>query len=387
MKFQHHTILGATPGTQRELVSLHFGPTRAAENAIQKIYIQASLHADELPGMLVAHHLRARLQQLEDAGRLQAEIILVPMANPIGLSQSLLHAQLGRFEFQSGENFNRHYPALIEEVASRLGPQLTTDGPTNTGLIRAILRDELSKLQPKRELDSLRITLMRMAFDADVVLDLHCDSEAALHLYCGTPLWPAVEPLARYMGAHATLLATESGDNPFDEACSQIWWQLRNRFAQTHAQCPIEHGCISVTVELRGEVDVRHDLAQHDADNIIRFLVHRGGVTAKQEDKADPFTVKPPELIANATPLAGSETLVAPMGGLLTFLQQPGDIVSAGTVMAHVIDPFTSVVHEVTSSVDGVFYARVRQRLAFAGMSIGKVAGAKAFKTGKLLSA
>ena len=64
----------------------------------------------------------------------------------------------------------------------------------------------------------MRRALMRLACDADVVLDLHCDSDAVLHLYTGTPLWPQCEPLARYMGAYATLLATESGDNPFDEA-------------------------------------------------------------------------------------------------------------------------------------------------------------------------
>ena len=41
-------------GTQRTLTSFHFGTAGTGEKA----YIQASLHADELPGMLVAHHLR-----------------------------------------------------------------------------------------------------------------------------------------------------------------------------------------------------------------------------------------------------------------------------------------------------------------------------------------
>ena len=54
MQIQHHALISPAPGTQRELVSLHYGQPGGAAKA----YIQASLHADELPGMLVAHHLR-----------------------------------------------------------------------------------------------------------------------------------------------------------------------------------------------------------------------------------------------------------------------------------------------------------------------------------------
>ncbi|MGS0759400.1 succinylglutamate desuccinylase, partial [Roseateles sp. GG27B] len=68
------------------------------------------LHADELPGMLVAHHLRLKLGALQTAGQVLGEIILVPMANPIGLSQFHLYTHQGRFEATTGENFNRHYP-------------------------------------------------------------------------------------------------------------------------------------------------------------------------------------------------------------------------------------------------------------------------------------
>jgi hypothetical protein len=35
-----------------------------------------------------------------------------------------------------------------------------------------------------------------LAIDADLVLDLHCDGEAALHLYTTPGCWPALQPLA-----------------------------------------------------------------------------------------------------------------------------------------------------------------------------------------------
>ncbi|MCB1635644.1 MAG: succinylglutamate desuccinylase/aspartoacylase family protein, partial [Xanthomonadales bacterium] len=69
MQSRRHSLTPASPGTQRELLSLHFGPTDRG----RKVYIQASLHADELPGMLVAHHLRRQLSRLEAAGALQGE--------------------------------------------------------------------------------------------------------------------------------------------------------------------------------------------------------------------------------------------------------------------------------------------------------------------------
>jgi predicted deacylase len=66
------------------------------------------------------------------------------------------------------------------------------------------------------------------------VLDLHCDNEAVLHIYSGTPLAAAIAPLSALMQSHATLLTTESGGEPFDEACSRLWWELAQHFATRH---------------------------------------------------------------------------------------------------------------------------------------------------------
>ena len=66
-----------------QLTSFHYG----AAGGGKKVYIQASLHADEVPAMLVAHVLRRELERLDAEGRVRGEIMLVPAANPIGLSQ------------------------------------------------------------------------------------------------------------------------------------------------------------------------------------------------------------------------------------------------------------------------------------------------------------
>ena len=374
MKKIHHTLASTYLGTQRDIVSFHYGDS--AGGGKEKIYIQASLHADELPGMLVAHHLRLRLAALEAAGKLNGEIVVVPIANPLGLSQTMLHSQIGRFDLASGENFNRHYPALLSLIGESLENKLTADAVKNKQVVREAMRESLSANPPTTELGAMRHVLLTLACDADVVLDLHCDSDATLHLYTGTPLWPQCEPLARYLGATATLLATESGDNPFDEACSQTWWQLAEKY---EGRFPIPLACLSVTVELRGQGDVTHRQAAIDADAILAYLVHRGVILG-----ASPAL---PALIAEATPLAGSEPIDAPMSGIVVFLKNPGERVKAGDAIVEIIDPLSGEVRTVKCRTDGIMYARENRYFASAGMRLAKVAGKSAFRTGKLLSA
>ena len=93
--------------------------------------------------MLTAHHLRRQLAALEAAGRIVGEVILVPMANPIGLSQHVLHSHLGRFELTTGENFNRHYPDQIEAVATAVESHLGPDPAANVKLLRTALRQAI----------------------------------------------------------------------------------------------------------------------------------------------------------------------------------------------------------------------------------------------------
>ena len=371
MQLTRHPLLSPAPGTQRELVSLQFGQPGAP-----KAYIQASLHGDELPGMLVAHHLRLQLAELEAAGQITGEIVLVPMANPIGMSQFLLHAHLGRFELMTGENFNRHYPDQIAAVAAEVEPLLGSDPAANVAVLRRALKAAVLAAPVDTELQSQRRTLLGLSCDADIVLDLHCDAQAVMHLYTETPCWPDCEPLARFLRSRVTLLAQDSGDNPFDEACSQVWWKWKQHFGD---RFPIPQACLSVTVELRGATDVTHELAAADARHIIDFLRWRGLIAGDKPAL--------PEAVGEARPLAGSMPIKSPVAGVLTFLKDVGTEVKAGEVLAHVIDPITAEVTELKSPVDGLFFARDFLRFANAGMRVAKVSGREALRTGKLLGA
>src|SRR5690349_23217564 len=80
------------------LTSFHYGSPGSGK----KVYIQASLHADEVPAMLVAQFLRRELDRLDGEGRIQGEIILVPAANPLGLQQMIQGAPFGRYDLSTG---------------------------------------------------------------------------------------------------------------------------------------------------------------------------------------------------------------------------------------------------------------------------------------------
>lgn len=364
------TLAANSPGTTQTLTVLRFG----TPGARPKAYLQAALHADELPGVLVLAHLRHELEQLEAAGRLRGEIVLVPAANPIGLSQFVLGEHVGRFALGEGGNFNRGYAALANAVAERVAPALGDDAEANVATVRAALRAELAAQAPVKPVAQLKRALLAEAIDADLVLDLHCDSQAVLHIYTLTPQAADFEPLARLMGAQAVLLATDSGDNPFDEACSQVWHDLAARLPGK----PLPMACHAATVELRGETDVDHGLAAQDAQALLGFLTLRGHIEGAAPEL--------PPALCEATPLACSEPIIAPVAGVIAFHHRPGDRVSEGDAIADILDPATGTITTMRTTTSGVMYARCSTRLATPGTRLAKVAGTSIKRTGKLLS-
>ncbi|MFG6449232.1 succinylglutamate desuccinylase/aspartoacylase family protein [Roseateles sp. BYS180W] len=375
MREQRHPLISPVPGTQRELLSLHYGqPGRGP-----KVYIQTSLHADELPGMLTAWHLRQHFNTLEAQGAIRGEVVLVPMANPIGASQWWQQAHLGRFESLSGENFNRHYPAFALAAAQAAQAQLSSsDAAHNVSVLRQALKAQVAAYRPHTELQSLRRTLYLLACDADIVLDLHCDAQSLMHLYTTPACWPQCEALAADLQAPLTLLAEESGDHPFDEACSGPWQQWQQHFNGEHVRFPIPQACMSTTVELRGQHDVNHELARQDAQALLHYLARRGVLD---------LTPPPLPSAGQARPLAGCEFVETPVGGVLAYVCELGREVQAGECLAHVIDPLSGVLTEIVAPVDGLFFARDALHLVCAGARIAKVAGRNPTRSGKLLGA
>ena len=373
MQTETLTLLPSTPGVLHRLTMHRFGtPGRGP-----KATIQAALHADETPALLVAQRLKAALTALETQGAVLGEVVLVPLANPIGLAQQTLGQHQGRFDLRDGLNFNRGYADLGAAVLPVLENRLGGDAEANTRTVRRALLAAAQALPATTPTEDLKRQLLTLAVDADVVLDLHCDAEASLHLYALTPQAALAEELGALMGARAILLATESGEHPFDEACSAPWWRVQQAFPQA----PLPLGCFSTTVELRGQADTRHDWAEQDAQALLAFLQRRGvlGPTA-----GAPGPALPPAA-CEATPLAASETITAPHAGVVVFHREPGSTVAAGEVVADLVCVETGQVQALRSQSAGVLYARMASRWAWPGTRVAKVAGRTLQRTGPLL--
>jgi uncharacterized protein len=369
MQTQFIDLIAPAPGHRCQLQVLRFGQPGVG----RKAYIQAALHADEIPAMLTALHLKDMLRKAHEAGELQGEVVLVPYANPMGLSQHIHGQHHGRFSLSDGVNFNRAFPELGSSIASQLQGQLGSEPASNVQTIRRALKAAADALPAQSSVQDLKRRLLQQAIDADLVIDMHCDSDAVVHLYGLTPQAPALSQLGAQLGARAILLATESGDSPFDEACSRPWLDLQQHFG---AQA-VPLACMSTTVELRGEADVSHALAAQDAQALIDFLIMQGIVRGHASSKAAQ---------CQPTPLSGSEPITAPSAGVIVFHRQSGDEVQAGDAIADIINPDTGTITTLRCQSGGVMYARCSTRWAHAGKRLAKIAGTSLARTGKLLS-
>ena len=356
-------LIGTSPGTARSLLVHRYGK----RGARPKAYLQAALHADEIPAMLALHHLTRLLDEEAAAGGILGEIVLVPYANPIGLAQAVNGAHSGRYNLDGSGNFNRNWPDLGRGLAERLESRLTGDAGRNVALVREALGEAVAGLAPASEMAALRIALIRLAYDADLLLDVHCDDDALLHLYLTPAHWPMAADLAAELGCRAVMLSEDSGGNSFDETFSRPWLELAKRFPDQ----PVPPACLAGTLELRGRPDVSDELAAQDAGALFRSLQRRGYVAGE---------VSPlPELLCEAMPLTATESLKAPAAGILSYTVRPGDRVEAGDRVAWLIDPAAEdparARSEIVAGTDGLVLSSRVDKYVLPGMLVMKIVG------------
>ena len=349
LKTNSITLPSMTPGSQRSISVLRFGKVGARP----KVYMQAAIHANEMPGTMAMHHLMPLLTEADKKGLIQGEIILVPTVNPIGQAQLVGNSHAGRYNLLSYENFNRNWIDLSDAVAERVGKKLGADAEANVRSIRKAAQDILKALQPLNELSTLRVEVQKLSCDADFVLDLHCDIYAALHLFgakndvaTGT-----LSSLAADLGVEAPMY-----NEPYPKALtfsgvnSALWARLAERFPQAN----IPQACMSVTVEMRSQHDVSDALGQSDAQNLFRWLVRQGVVGGK----AAPLK----KLKSAPAPMSGMDVGYSTCTGFLVFHLKPGAKVKKGQAICDVIDPANPNGPKgrttFKSQTDGVLFSR-----------------------------
>lgn len=369
MQTENVPLSGPSPGTTRSLTRHHWGNPHARP----KVYLQAGLHADEMPGPLALFHLMELLDQAEAEGRIAGHVVVVPLANPIGLSEWLLHKPVGRRDLEGANNFNRGYPDLAALAGDALEGKLGTDPVANVVLIRQAFATALAAEKPQTEVDELRLRLIEGSYDADHVLDLHCDHHAVMHHYASSAQSETSELLGRAVGSKLALIEDLSGGNAFDEAHTAPWRALRARFPDH----PIPDPCFATTLEYRGQHDVSDPMAMADAEGLMAFLSGVGVVTG------GPEPLHPP---AETAPLAGALEYFAPIGGIVSWITVPGDQVREGQVLGHVTDAATRRRVEITAPTTGLLFRQELWTSCLKGQGLCHVAGQDPRREGDLLS-
>lgn len=408
MPVQQHSIQlpVMTPGTARSIPWLRFG----RKGARPKAYLQAAIHANEMPGTMALHHLMPMLAAADQEGRIRGEVVVVPAVNPIGHAQLVGNQHLGRYHLLSYENFNRNWIDLAPAVAERLGLLLSRDPPTGRSdahpdsgqaetapeqrgarggsrplgdnlvrLIRRTALEVLAAMTSLQELRTLRVEVQKLSIDADFVLDLHCDISAVMHLFMNGrdfPQGPATRSgpahaLAADLGSRATLY-----NEPFPAALtfSGVHGALWARLAERFPAAEIPQACMACTVEMRGQQDVSHELGRSDALNLLRWLTRQGIVDG------DPGPL--PRLTVPASPMEGMDVGYSPGSGFLAYHARPGTRVREGQAICDVIAPADprgeSARTPVVARTDGVLFSRrLDGSLAWPGMVLFRIAGAK----------
>ncbi|KAB7894888.1 succinylglutamate desuccinylase [Rouxiella sp. S1S-2] len=362
------------PGTRHQLITHRFKGGKNSRSA----YIQAGVHADEHPGLLVIQHLLERLQELDSAGQMLGEVVICPFANPVGLGQNIFGYVTGRFNLANGENFNRNFPDISPAVEELIAKNSDSAAHFTSSEVKKIFEQMLALIPAIDTVTTNKKLLLKEAFRHDIVLDLHCDTSAALHLYSTLHQQERAVLLAGCMGIDTVFLEEQAGGQPFDEAFGKPWKLLTQAGLANPQDCGF-----STSIELRGQADVNDEVARADAEGILQFLAHEGLLTL----------TPPLAELANVEvyPLEGASHLQAPAMGLLVWKKQLGQSVSLGELIAEIV-PIDAVLGTprvpVFSDVDGKIIVQPLFKLVRTGQRVALLAGKTPLthrKTGQLL--
>lgn len=363
-----HLLPWSTLGSEKRLSVFRFGC------GARKVYIQSSLHADELPGMRTAWELKQRLRLLEAEGRLRGTVELVPVANPVGLGQMIQALHQGRFEMSSGRNFNRDFPDLLDAVIDSVGERLGSDPAANVALVRQALRAALDALPP-------RPRNWRACSACSI-------ATPATPTWCSTCIATSRPP--------SISIPCRSNGPP-----SPPWphaWRRRRAARRGVRRRFLRRGLLGAVAAPVAPVSARRAAAGLPGDHRrTRRPGRHHRAAGRGQRRGDPGLPRRAGLrrgrmaggarsLLRRLALRGHRIRPRPAYRRGEFPARPGEWVEAGEPLFQVIDPLADRASTVCAGVSGVLFAIERMRYAQPGLWLAKVAGRQPIRQGRLLS-
>lgn len=331
----------------------------------KKAYLQSNLHGAEISGNAVIYQLIEFLMSL-DSSQLIGEIWLVPVCNPVGVSQRSHHFSPGRYNLYDGEDWNRIFWDFEKQGEDILGfakSHIHLDADTVKANYRKAIAlsfaKELARIKapscrPYSEL--YRYQLQSLCLDADYVLDLHSSTNQSLdYLYC----FSSREESAKAFLLDRGILMDDYDGDAFDEAFLKPWLALEKILAELGSA--IKFDIESWTLELGSGMEIHPESVANGLRGIKNYLASKGLL------KIDGFPF--PETAMHEvifTPKNSVKKYYAPAGGMIQNRVQLGSSVKKGDRLYQILSfnkngEFPSFVDICTESDVFIFDVAINQ--------------------------
>ena len=359
----------------RSLVStelkLHNFYFKGTDEKAPSVYIQSSVHADELQGYLVSLKLIEYFSKNPPKG----SIMIVPQSNPYGINHKLGGYTYGRFDPVTGENWNRNYQDL-----SFLAKKVVTNNPKNSFQeLRTLFKKELKSFSEKEITQGnipyhkkIALEHQFLASQADIILDLHCDTTAIPYLFSMDSLVNS----AFYLNIPYIIETKPGFFSTFEDAINYAWSQLMRNYNELHPDKKIScSGTEAFTLELGSQEKVNDDLADSQFLSILNYLGYK-------EVIEHAFFHLP---LYNLSSLEDFIDIYSPQGGLILESVNLLDKVKEGDTLAKIsnlnslatIDNLENIIEEsstaVLSPLEGIVLTKLNSSAIHEGMSIMKI--------------
>ena len=255
-------------------------------------FIQSSVHGAELQGNLLILNLLDYLSTHAFSGHIR----LVPIANPMAINNKLGGYTHGRFDPNTGENWNRFYQDyakdLQNEIKNFAKSSLSKDSDTISIEYKKLLKVSLNKYKdslfsygPKKN-SFLTMKLQELSIESDIVLDLHTAAKASRYLYAAEYLEKRCEDL-RF--SHNIIIPNNFA-GAMDEASFTPWIYLQNAFKELSKayEIPFE----SYTLELGSEEEISSNDAKNDLNHLLYYFYKKKMILSPPIDPMQTNNIK-----------------------------------------------------------------------------------------------
>ena len=322
-----------------------------------KIYIQAGIHGNEPPGILLASQLVEKIRRLSADNAVFSELTIVPLCNPLALEQISYGEIIGRFDVNSGINFNRNFADVSQQVLAAASNYQKL--ASNTAQKLAI--DMLSEIEASDTASRMKLELQKLAYAHDLVIDLHADTKSVLHIYAPERLDGEIEKLASALNCDLVLESPPHSDGGFDDSFNYFWSEIEAELIDPEKK---PQAC---TVELRGRYDIDESLLIEDLSALIQFLFRPAS------GQPDNYGNQPKiSLTLNI------DTVIATRLSCFRPIARLGQEVKKGDKVGEFLDPKNLGEGEpmpLIANIDGLFFTHSHLGVVPKGHTLYKIAG------------